>query len=289
MKHNFDFLDTNNQRELEFLGYTIIDGLHGDRLKELRKESNEFIKNVNTQFPKGEIFNLINSKFIDTKLKSHYMVDKYLVSYLKDSLNTKDIEILPISHIFKPFGLRGSVWHHDSSVVDETIHFSLNVWMPLVNSHRLNGCLWMLPGSHINENYYREFAYNYIVGNVFKEVKKHLIPIYVKAGQIVLFHRNIIHGSSNNYLPINRVALEALIINKGAQMHVYRRDNTIIENKILDYKVDVKHYLSEDNMKNFYSGEYKYDLLYEEPFEITQKKLIDSIPLFNQHAKKLHG
>jgi hypothetical protein len=120
-------------------------------------------------------------------------------------------------------------------------------------------------------------------------MKKHLVPLKVKAGEIVLFHRNIIHGSSNNLLPFGRVALEALIVNKGAQMRVYRRDKSIIDNKILAYKVDMKHYLDDDNMKNFYSGEYEYDLIDEEPFEVTQKRLLDSIPGFIAHAKKMNS
>jgi hypothetical protein len=41
-------------------------------------------------------------------------------------------------------------------------------------------------------------------------------------------------------------------------------------------------------MKKFYNGEFKFDLHYEEPFEITQKKLIDSILLFVKHANKIY-
>lgn len=284
---DFNFLDKQQRKELMYLGYTVITGYPKKRLKELKKETSQFVKEVKYQFPKGELFNFINSTYIETKLRSNQMVQDYLVDYLEKTLDTSAIDILPISHILKPFGKKGQVWHHDSSVVDERIHFSLNVWMPLVNSHKLNGCLWMFPGSHINDNFFREFAYNYIEGHVYKEMRKHMTPIIVKGGDIVLFHRNIIHGSTNNYLPMDRIALEALILNKDIQMHVYRRDSKIIKNKILDYKVDVKHYLDDDNMKNFYSGEYEYDLIDEEPLDITQQRLIDSIPAFIAHAKKI--
>lgn len=284
---DYSFLDEQQQKELRYLGYTIIKSFPKARLKKVKKETDDFIDEVKYQFvPKNELFNLINSTYIDTKLRSNSMVKEHLVSYLEETLDTQNITIIPVSHIYKPFGSKGSVWHHDSSVVDERTNFSLNVWMPLVNSTRLNGCLWMFPGSHINDNYFREFAYNYIVGDVYLEMRKHMIPLSVKAGEIVLFHRNIIHGSSNNMLPYGRTALEALIINKGAQMHVYRRDKKIIDKKVLDYKVDLKHYLDDDNMRNFYSGEYKYDLIDEEPFEVTQKRLLDSIPKFLEQAKK---
>ena len=286
---DFDFLNKQQQKELVYLGYTIIKGYPKAKLKELKQETNKFVKEVKNQFPtKDELFNFINSTYVETKLRSNQMVQDYLMSYLEEQLDTSKIDLLPVSHILKPFGTKGSVWHHDSSVVDERKYFTLNVWMPLVNSHRLNGCLWMFPGSHINDNYFREFAYNYIVGDVYKEMRKHMVPLNVKAGEIVLFHRNIIHGSTNNYLPMDRIALEGLILSKGAQKHVYRRDPSIIKNKILAYKVDMKHYLDDDNMRNFYSGEYKYDLIDEEPFEVTQKRLIDSIPKFIEHAKKMN-
>lgn len=282
-----DFLPLKNQRELKYLGYTVMDTFPKTELKYWKKESDKFLKEVKHQFPKGEIYNLINAKSIDTKLCTNKMVDDSICAYIKENYKTSKIEILPVSHILKPFGTKGSVWHHDSSVVDERNDLSLNVWMPFVNSNILNGCLWMLPGSHINDNYFREFAYNYIVGDVYEKMKKHMVQLNVKAGSIVLFHRNIIHGSSNNWLPMDRVAMEALIINKGAQMRVYRRDEKIIKGKILGYKVDVDHYLSEDTMKNFYSGDYLYDLIEEEPMEVTQKRLVDSIPQFVEYAKRL--
>lgn len=282
-----DFLPLQNQKELKYLGYTVMDVFPRKKLKYWRNKSNKFLNEVKYQFYNGEIYNLINSTYIETKLQTNKMVDESLCAYIKDNYDTSKIEVLPVSHILKPFGKKGSVWHHDSSVVDERFDFSLNVWMPFVNSHKLNGCLWMFPGSHINDNYFREFAYNYIVGGIYEEMRKYMVPLKVKAGSIVLFHRNIIHGSSNNWLPMDRIAMEALIINKGAQMRVYRRDETIINNKILGYKVDTEHYLSEDTMKNFYSGEYLYDLIDEEPFETTQKRLLASIPTFVEFANRL--
>lgn len=282
-----DFLPLKNQRELKYLGYTVLNTLPKAKLKYWKRESDKFLKEIKYQFPLGEIYNLINSTYIKTKLSSNKMVDDSICDYIKENYKSSKIEIIPVSHIVKPFGKKGTVWHHDSSVVDERYDLALNVWMPFVNSNRLNGCLWMLPGSHINDNYFREFAYNYIFGDVYEKMKKHMIPLRLKAGSIVLFHRNIIHGSSINWLPIDRVAMEALIINKGAQMRVYRRDPKIIKGKILGYKVDLAHYLSEDTMKNFYSGEYLYDLIDEEPLEVTQKRLIDSIPQFVEYAKRL--
>lgn len=280
-------LSEQNFNELKYLGYTKFSMLPTVELNDLINETNSFIKEIKKSIPKGELFNLINGSF-EVKSRSNQIVNKYLIPHLETKLDMSKLDILPVSHLVKPFGNKSGIWHQDSSIVDERESISLNAWMPLVDSHRLNGCMWMFPGSHINENYFRQFGYNYIEGKLFKELRKHLIPLKVKAGEIVLFHRNIIHGSSNNWLPKDRIAIEAVVVSKNAQLFNFHRESAVLENKILGFKVDADHFLGPDPKQDFYNGKYSYQVFDDEEFKITQKYISDNIPVFKKHAEQLN-
>lgn len=281
------FLSDRNFNELKFLGFTKFSILPENELKSLIHETDQFVRGIKKKMPKGELFNLINSSF-DIKTQSNQMVAKYLVPILTANLDTTKLDILPVSHLVKPFGRKSGIWHQDSSIVDERYHISLNAWMPLVNSHRLNGCMWMFPGSHINENHFRQFGHNFIEGKLYKKLKKYFVPIRVKAGEIVLFHRNIIHGSSNNWLPQDRIAIEAVVVSKDAQLYNFHRERAILENKILGYKVDAEHFLGPDPKQDFYNGKYEYEVFDDEEFELTQQNILNCVPSYLDHARQIN-
>ncbi len=244
--------------DLNQKGYTKITTMPRELVDDTKKKTRDFLKSIKYSTPNRELHNLINSEH-SIKLESNKIVDSYLNEFLKSYLNLDLIDLLPVSHIVKPFGLKSNIWHQDSSIVDERKHFSFNAWMPLVDTNKLNGCMWFLPGSHRTNNVFRQFGFNPFYGKFLKEFKKYLIPLDVKAGEVVLFHRSIIHGSSNNYMPWNRIALESVIINKGAQLYNFHREESISRNKVLGYKVDMNHFLSASPKDDFYNNVYAYD------------------------------
>lgn len=246
------------QEELSVLGYTVIGKLEESVLNELQKVTSKFLKEVELKCPDRQLYNLINAE-LDIKLESNRIVEKYVNGFLNEIFDLNQVDIYPVSHIIKPFGLKSSIYHQDSSIVDERTNYSLNAWVPLVNSNKLNGCMWFLPGSHKTQNHFRQFGFNPFVGKLLRQVKPLLQPFPVEAGEVVVFHRNIIHGSSINYLPVNRVALESVIVNKNAQLYNFHREESISKTKVLGYKVDIHHFLRANPKKDFYAQRYEYD------------------------------
>lgn len=287
---NIDFINSlppKNGRELKYLGYTIIDRLDTNELRNLRSETSNMLKNKIDSGSK-ELFNLINSKTITTKLSSNNIVKKYHSEILESKINTSQIDIYPVAHIFKPFGKKGDIWHQDASIVDERIDFSLNVWTPLVNSNRLNGCIWVFPGSHISEVYFRQFGFNPIQGEIEAIMRKQMIPINVKAGEILLFYRNIVHGSSINYLPKTRIAVESIMVPKQVQFYNYHRDDSILKNSILGYKVDMEHFLRPVPKQDFYDQKYIFEAIPDYGEEWVKNYLLKNIATFRNHALKFN-
>ncbi len=262
----FKVFDRNRIRELKYLGYTRIGQMEKDVLNDLKQVSIQLIKDTKKKYPKGELFNLINCD-LETKFASNKIVNQYLNPFLRNVIDTEKADIYPVAHIIKPFGLKGDIWHQDAAIVDERKDYSLNAWMPLVNSNKLNGCLWVFPGSHINTNFARQFGYNPIQNNRLKALKRYMIPVPVKAGEILLFHRSSIHGSSANWLPKNRIAVESIVVPKNVQFYNFHRDENIVKNKVLGYQVEMKHFLKARPKDDFYAGLYPYVEFDDEGFE----------------------
>jgi len=274
-------------RELQYLGYTKLGKIDFKLLSKLKIETVELVKITEKKYPKGELFNLINAD-VETKLASNDIVRRYLNVSLERWLDKNIVDIYRVSHIIKPFGVKSGIWHQDSAIVDENIHFSLNAWMPLVKSHRLNGCLWIFPGSHISKNFKRQFGFNPIKGNILKQLKKYFVPINIEAGEVLLFHRNLIHGSSINFLPMKRIAIESVVVSKSAQLLNFHRDDKIAKNKILAYHVDQAHFLKNNPKEDFYNGLYPCKLLEDESISEIGNYLSQNVPLFINHAKQFY-
>ncbi|MGE0636378.1 MAG: phytanoyl-CoA dioxygenase family protein [Bacteroidia bacterium] len=277
-------LNSEKEKELNRLGYTILGNLDSEVFSEFKKVSLDFIEKTKKKYPKGELFNLINSD-LEIKLVSNAIVAKYLNPFVETKLNTEAVDIYPVSHLVKPFGLNSDIWHQDSAVVDERKDFSLNVWVPFVDVNRLNGCLWILPGSHISINFARQFGYNPIEGEALRTFKKHMISIKVKAGEVLIFYRNLIHGSSRNWLPVSRIAAESVVVSKNAQFYNFHREDSIAKNKVLGYQVQMEHFLKENPKEDFYTGKYPYIEFDDEGFENIQNYLVKSIPAFLNHSR----
>jgi len=259
-------------QSLNELGFVVLDKIDAQKLDELRSASMDLIQNLPKKDKGSQLLNLINASY-SVKLASNEIIKRLFNPILAAYISTEEADIFPVSHILKPFGLKSDIWHQDSSIVDERTAFSLNAWISLIPSNRMNGCLWVIPGSHKNDNHFRQFGYNPVQGLLLKKMNKKLVPIEVDAGEIVLFHRNILHGSSRNWLPKTRVALESVVVSKGAQLYNFHREEALHKNQIMGFKVDMEHFLRENPKADFYNGRYSYELYEDLGFDGITSKL----------------
>lgn len=279
--------DPDWSRQLKYLGYTKIGKLPQEVLEELKEKSETLVKETKKRYPKGELFNLINCDY-DVKMASNEMVDNYFNPFLKDIIDTNKADVYAVSHLVKPFGLKSDIWHQDSAIVDERVAFSLNAWTPLVNSTKLNGCLWVFPGSHINTNLNRQFGYNPVEKDLLKSLQKYMIPVYVEAGEVLLFHRSIIHGSSRNWLPYSRLAVESVVVSKDVQFYNFHREEAWSKDKVYGFQVDMEHFMKPDPKEDFYKGTYP-KIEFDDPgFEGIAENLLSHVAEYQAYAKKYY-
>jgi len=107
-------------------------------------------------------------------------------------------------YIFKREKVGGAVRPHTDGTFLITTGPVVGFWMPLEDATVTNGCLWFEPGSHLNkiESFFeRSEESNFETMKLrnpqeFSESK--FIPVEVKAGDLVLIHKAVIHQSEKN-------------------------------------------------------------------------------------------
>lgn len=101
-------------------------------------------------------------------------------------------------------------WHRDSRYWRFTRPELVSAWLALGNERPENGCLWVIPSSHLweidavqlDENQFlrADYAQN-------RELLKQAIPIELKQGDLLLFHSNLFHAAGRNITENTKYAL----------------------------------------------------------------------------------
>ena len=94
-------------------------------------------------------------------------------------------------------------WHQDDAyyVKQSESQARMSVWMPLQDAHAQNGCLWVVPHSHLwglKEHHTKSFGQCRLSMDEREIDLSHVIPVPVKAGSAVLFSALLWHGSRGN-------------------------------------------------------------------------------------------
>lgn len=89
--------------------------------------------------------------------------------------------------------------HQDLSFVDESTGTGISLWCPLVDVNDENGCLRVLPGSHLVNSVYREpcsLPYEDLADLIDKH---YLVSLPMKAGQALFMDNRLFHASESNH------------------------------------------------------------------------------------------
>ncbi|MCB0754795.1 MAG: phytanoyl-CoA dioxygenase family protein [Flavobacteriales bacterium] len=107
--------------------------------------------------------------------------------------------------------------HQDMTLVDETEFTGINIWCPLVDLTDTNGAIYALPKSHRMYPTYRGATVPNIYQDVTKEIVDFMTPLYLKAGEAVIFDQSIIHYSPPNFSDERRVVTNIYFTHKDAR------------------------------------------------------------------------
>lgn len=133
--------------------------------------------------------------------------------------------------------------HQDMTLVDETKYTGINIWCPLVDLTDYNGVLKAIPGSHRLVPTYRGSTIAGLYDDVQTEILDYMQPMYLKAGQAIIFDQSIIHFSPPNISDKIRITTNIYFTHKesefqicywnkemGNKVEVFEQDDTFMTN-----------------------------------------------------------
>lgn len=126
--------------------------------------------------------------------------------------------------------------HQDWSYVDENHFTAFNIWIPLTDTNSCNGAIHFIPGSHKFDNRIRGRN----IWWPYYDIQKFLIdmyaePVYLSAGEPVVFIGKTFHYSPANLTELPRVAASMVVVSKEAQLYsYYQRNESIYRAKVTE-------------------------------------------------------
>ena len=132
--------------------------------------------------------------------------------------------------------------HQDWNIVDETTYASAMLWCPLQDTTQKNGTLFVLPGSHRFFTNYRSGAMPSRRIPITPVLQPFVKTINVKAGEVLIYHPALFHGSHPNHSGQLRIVAAGSTVHADARLVYYHLNRQT--NRIEVYAADNDFYLN---------------------------------------------
>jgi hypothetical protein len=225
------FKDPILQERYDREGYVVVPFYTEDDIKEL----NNIYETLNSQLEDRGFYISIMSKDLEYKEKVHHSI-KGIASKRAEAL-LADCNFISSSFAVKNIG-KESVFdlHQGVNFTDESQYDTFTAWSPLIDVNENNGCLFVLPGSHKLWHQIRKTP-DFIpaIRNIKEHLwKKYAIEIKMNAGEALIFHHRLIHGSKPNFSNSVRLATLNAFIPKEAPLLLYTSKTSDINDRELE-------------------------------------------------------
>lgn len=269
------FVNTEYQKCFEEDGYIIIDIVTKDILDGLKQLFDENF--IRTDNPRSN-FNAVSEEEKTSRIikeSIHLLAncfDKVFVNYTNQGSTffTKD----------KHHGELGL--HQDTTIINFQKHFACYSWIPLQTVTKENGCICLVEKSHLFYKNFISFTYKNEKDIPLDSISpKFLKVLEMKLGEVLFFDNRLFHGSFPNQTDELRVAINALITSKNAELVYYQKK---------DNNTASEYFVTANSMANSYrsfskgllpdGAVFSRDIPYKHT-SISSKELNQSIEMLN--------
>lgn len=202
------FRDPAVQREFDRAGFVVIRCLDEARVARLRAKWDTLTPAVH-QWP-------FSASILSDDLAYRAAVDEAVGEAFESVLaeTLADYRFSFGNYVTKRGNSPGAVGlHQDPTFVDESRYDALNFWTALVDVGRDNGCLRMMPGSHLINRALRgtdrRFPWPALMPLI---EERYLVDVPLAAGEACVCDLRTIHGSYPNSTPDNRICASAIAV-----------------------------------------------------------------------------
>lgn len=155
-------------------------------------------------------------------------------------------------------------WHQALTLVDETQFEPAMAWIGLEEKKGANWLYYLVPGSHLFEDFIRTAPKYTLYFNQYKPFFNALaIKIPLKQGEILVFNNRLLNRSPENRAKIESKAIQVALKPKNAQWKYYFKDD--FNNKVNVYNVDSDFYFNLWTNKLLLSDYKKHLINHKEP------------------------
>lgn len=203
-------------------GYSVLPFLNTTQLIQLKKlyQREHSIKAEN-----GAMFYTLYSKDHSYRKRINDTIAEILnpefEKHFKDYKNIVNIFINKISGTDSGF-----YTHQDTTAIDEFKHSPLSIWIPLQDITLENGALGVIEKSHWFFSPYRGISFPFPFSKINNTVKNYLKPVYLKAGEALIFDPRIVHNSFTNTSGNDRIVTLCGIFPKDAELITCFKEKT---------------------------------------------------------------
>lgn len=222
------------QNKIHENGYTIEGNIGEEKLAKLYglyKELHQF------KAPEGGNFYSLYSDDISYRKRVHDTIGE-IMDPLYDSLFTNYKSVINSFIIKVPGPQSEFTLHQDSTGLDEMQYSSLSIWIPLQDTNLENGTLCIIPKSHRFFHPYRGISFSSSFAHFEDLLRTYLVPLDLKAGDIVLFDNRTVHYSHLNKSNADRVVVMSGLYPKEANIEMCYRDESNPNNPIEIYQME---------------------------------------------------
>ena len=214
------FTDPAHQAHYDEKGYVILDLLNEQELEECRAMAQQYIPTD----AKGIYTNVFFLGYEENMAISQRFIEIFQPYLDKMMPNYKSLAATFIVKGADPENTNFTL-HQDATVVDERTHTTLGLWVPIIDTTRINGGLCVLPGSNKDNPYTIRSAHSPSLEiPIDEEIEPYVEYLDIKAGQGIIFSHQLFHGSPSNLSGQQRPIIHAGLVPKGVRYMYYMKD-----------------------------------------------------------------
>ncbi len=225
-------IDDNIRQQLHDTGFVVHGNIGAANIEKLLKLY-EGLHHFNA--PQGGMFYSLYSDDIDYRRKVHNEIgellkpvyDRYFENY-KSVINSFIVKI--------PGPQSEFTLHQDSSGLDELKYSPLSLWIPLQDTTLENGALCVVPKTHGYFYPYRGISFTAPFKDFEDLMRSYLLPIDLKAGDILMFDNRLVHYSHLNETNLPRIVVMSGLFPARADIEVSYRDESLTGSQIEIYR-----------------------------------------------------
>lgn len=201
-------------------GYSVIPFLNDEQLNTIisfyHKEHKLSVQN-------GGMFYSLYSKDIAYRKRVNETLESILNPLLeKHFVNYKNIVN---TFITKATGPASEFYvHQDTTALDEYQYSPLSIWIPLQDITPENGALGVIEKTHWFFSPYRGISFPSPFQKINALLRNYLTPIYLKAGEAIVFDPRIVHHSMPNISDTDRLVVLCGVFPKDAEFTICYKD-----------------------------------------------------------------